>query len=438
MLTLTRCAALAALSTPLLAQNLAEGYAGTLSDLPDATSAPLVLDAGGHRLAYFTGTRLVLREGAQTRDLLVFSGAVFAAFTIRVAADTLLFGDSSSGDLWLVPLAPQGTPRKLANVPFPYDADLFSGRHVLVSAKTGGFSAPDNDVLAIDLVTGAKDLIARLPGASGPLAVTGDRSLVYATAANSFPPPPGSSEVLAFGAGQVAGAFGPGVLTRNDAHVVQAGLDSAGDLAFDGDGDLLWIDWRNRKVLELSDALGPNPRVHALATYLGAAPDAATLQFLPAAPSAPQSFEPFQPAGGGTLVVFESAFQGTSRLRRVEAARPTLTVQPSHQVPVGPFALTLAGGPAGGTGILALGVGLTGGTEVPLPLPGFEQRLFWDPGLLSPLATLVVPLSAGGTLTLGAHNPGLPFALQVRAQVGVVDASARVLGSSNPLAFTLR
>mgnify|MGYP000666357410 CR=1 FL=1 len=56
----------------------------------------------------------------------------------------------------------------------------------------------DNEVIAVDLQSGQTDVIARIPGASGPLLVEPTGDLLYATASAAFPAPPGRLQFPGF------------------------------------------------------------------------------------------------------------------------------------------------------------------------------------------------------------------------------------------------
>jgi hypothetical protein len=418
----------------LPAQQLAEGYRSSPHGLPDGAGNVLRLSDGA--TAWFTGTELVLAENGATRSLLQLPGFVFGSFTIEAGADVLLFGESSAGDLWLVPVRGGGSPRVLANLTLNYDAARWGAHHVLVSAKTGGFGSAHNDVVAVDLRTGALTALIRVPGASGPLVVGPAGELYYATAGLGFPPPPGGVSVLRWDAQTLRAALGNVVLTELDAHTVYAGIDAASDLALDGDADLFFVDWWNGTIGELSDVRGASPRRSVLLDHAGAPVSGAGLQFVgPAARPGRPDFEPFQPAGGGRLLVHESAFGGPSQLRTVEAARPRTTHTGGPVVPRGPFALVTDGGPALGLGFVAIGA-RAAPFEIGLPIPGFEQTLFWNPGLLIPSSVRAVIFDASGQAVLHLHNPGIAR-FDAVAQVAFADAAVDVVGSAAAHRFRL-
>ncbi|MHC4898158.1 MAG: hypothetical protein ACYTGW_13735, partial [Planctomycetota bacterium] len=138
------------------AQAFPEGYQTAVHALPKEASNVLVTGAG---VIYFTGKELVRDDGKTKTRLLSFAQSTFGSFTICVNNHTVLFGESGRGDIYLVPIA-GGTARKLANLKLNYDAAIYPGGWAIVSAKTGGFSAKNNDLVAVHLTTGKTDKMA--------------------------------------------------------------------------------------------------------------------------------------------------------------------------------------------------------------------------------------------------------------------------------------
>ena len=432
-LTRTLLLALASLATAT-AQTLEPGYAAVPQNLPTGTNHALYLP-DQDAVVTFDGIALILDDGVAPRTLLSFNSFTFGSFIRRIDAQHLLFGESSNGDLWLVDLVGGGT-RVVANLTLNYDALSWRPGQVLVSAKTGGFSAPDNEVFVVDLARGTTDLVARLPGASGPLAR--DRGgVLYATAPAAFPTPRGTVDVLFFRDAQIAGAIGPGHLVAHDAHLVHGGLDAASAIALDADGDLFFVDWLNGTIGELSRHPGLHDRISVLSTYPTNGASAAALQFLGGRGTA-ASFEPFQPSGAGALLALEVDYATSGAvLRRIEPQRAQLTVAPPSPVPTGAFTLAVRDATPGGLAVIAFGLEL-GGRETPLDLGSFEQLLFWDPDLFTAFESVLLHLDAHGSAHITLHNPGLGRAFRFVAQAAFVDGSAVVIGSTAPLAITLQ
>lgn len=417
------------------AQNLAEGHATSLRSLPAGTAVAIALPNG---TAWFDGSDVRLEEpGLPPRSLLHFSAPRFGSFLLPIDATQLLFAESSLDEVWIVPLGIGAAPRLLTTIRFAYDAVPLGAARVLVSAKTGGFGAGANNLIAVDLASGAQTPIGLVAGSSGPLALDRHGDLLYATAPLGFPPPPGAVELLRWTAPQwsLALAGGP-QLGRGNAQLVRGGLDSAADLALDEDDDVLFADWFNARIGECSDVHGA-AAVTTLIDYAGSPVSPATLQFA-SAPAGPglRQFEPFAAVDGGALLVLETDFAALSQLRRVAPAPAVATSTPAGTVPAGAFAIDLQGGPANGQALFVLGTVHTG-LALPIDL-GFEQVIAWDAGLLYPVLWSLQPCTGSGASQLALVNPGFAPNLPVHTQVlfatadggriGATDVTTTVLG----------
>jgi len=420
----------AAISGFAPAQQSPEGYQAASSSLP--AGAGNVLETAQGTL-YFDGFQLQLDPGGGGVALLTFPSFTFGSFSAPIGATEVLFGESSNGGIWSVPL--NGAPAQLvANVPFNYDAVLLDDDRALVSAKTGGFSAPDNDVVFVDLLTGQTQLLAQFAGASGPLAVDAAGDVYYATAPATFPAPPGTVEVWRLSRAVVDAAVLSGqVLGTADATLVVQGLDAAGDLAFDDQGDLFFVDWYQGRIGQVTAADSTNPSLApTLIDYAGSGLSATTLQFCPPGNPNGAVFDPFQPASG-SLRVHETDYVSVSQLRALTAARPTLAASVASPVPAGTFSLDVTAGPIGGLGILLLEpVAALGPTT--LSVPGLRQPLLLDAALAGAPAIVPVAFDAAGAATVSLVNPGFAPPLDVTAQAAFVSA-AGVLGSSAAVAL---
>jgi hypothetical protein len=410
------------------AQNIAEGYADSAQALPAAASLPVVMPDG---TAWFDGSDVVWNENGQPpRSLLHFSPPRFGGFALPLPNHGLLFADSSVGEIWLLSTVAGATPLQLATTALPYDAVLLSPTLAIVSAKSHGFGAADNDLLQLDLVSGALAPLGSVPGASGPVEVDAQGGLIYATASAAFPPPPGSVQVLRWTSVQVAiAALGAVPLDVNNAQVLFAGIDSASDIALDVDDDLLFVDWMRGRIGELND-LHAVPWRTDLADYASAAFGPDTLQYVPGA----GEFEPFA-AAGGQLYVHETDFATVSQLRTIAPRPASIACTAGAVVPRGPFAIDVQQGPRSGASLFALAIAQTPSPLV-LAVPGFEQPLHWDAALLGG-ASLFGAFDAQGRARLALANPGLPNGLQVIVACAFIDSAAAVIGSTAVLPLRL-
>lgn len=420
------------LATLVPAQSLPEGYDAAVESLPANAGNVLALAPG--QTVWFDGTDLVLRGLGQQRSLLTFQTPVFGSFTLRAGPGRILFGESSTGGIWLVPVNGAPPSQPLATLAFNYDAVLWNPQTAIVSAKTSGFGNPDNELFTLDLQSGATSMLARLPGASGPVAVGASGDLWYATSSLVFPTPAGQTDVLRFRRQVVNQAIASQqVLGLGQARTVLAGLDSASDLAFDDDGDLFFVDWFNSTIGEIDDAAGPSPVAKTLVDHSTATFSGAGLQFVSSGPGG--AFEPFQPTAR-TLRVHETSFGTLSQVRSVVPRTAALGASVPSPVPAGPFALQVAGGPANGSGLIAIGLPAGPGLT-PVAVPGFEQPLLWHQALIQPVNTHFLGFDATGSASLPLVNPGFGPLQGILAQAAFLDAASATIGATAPRTVVL-
>ncbi len=417
-----RSAAFVALISPVCAQTIEEGYDSTVQVLPAGVQA--VLDLPGPSVVYYDGTELVRDTGGTTTSLLTFaSPPSFASFTIPLSGPgaPVLFGENSNGEIWRVPVVGAGLPELVTTIQFNYDAIRLDPTTVLVSAKTGGFASPDNDIIAVDLTDGSTDVIAVVPGFSGPLVRNNAGDVFYGT----------GSEIIRWDAAQIQGAFGPTQLSEGDATVVATGLPSTLDLALDQDGDFLVSDFAGPSLLEVSFDDQGNQETTTLIEYTFSVPAAGAVRYLPS--GGPSAFEPFQQTGK-RLSVVESQFGGGTQIRTVRPERAELTASATNPVPVGTFSLDLTGGASNALGVIAFSLSNFNGP--PILLPGIEQPIAWRLGATE--AAVTINLDSNGAATLPINNVGLGGTFFF-TQCGFVgsDTGRTVLGASNLLVLQL-
>lgn len=426
---------LGVLAAPLPAQQLAEGLASSATTLPGATSLALRLPQG---VVTFDGLQVqATMPGQAPQTLLTLSAFRFGSFLLPVGNSHVLFGCTglTGGDaVWLVPLQGPAPAQPLAALAFNYDAALLDAGRALVSARTGGFSAPDNELWVLDLATGGLQRIASIAGASGPVAIAGNGDVYYATGFAGFPTPPGTCSVMRFPRAVIDAAIANNqLLGMPQVQTIAAGLDAAGDLCFDDDGDLLFVDWFNGRIGEISDAASASPTVVPnVVDFATAGVYPTTVQFVAGAQAG--VFEPFQPANGA-LYVFETDYVAAAALRRVESRPATLLANASSPAPAGPLPLVVTAGPANGLGLLAFGVGAPGGPTA-LAVPGFEAPLLWDAALLPNPVLLPFVFDATGGAVVTLQNPGFATPFAALVQIALVSTQAR-LGATAALPLTI-
>lgn len=419
-----------ALTSLLRGQTLPEGYATDTTAIPTGAGSSLVIPDGA---AWFDGTDLVLtRHGQAPQTLLQFANSRFGAFTRLVRdGNALLFGESSFGELWLVPL--DGTqPQLVTTLNLPYDAAPLGPQRVIVSAKTGGFSASHNDLIAVDLQTGATTNIASIPGASGPLLLGAQGGILYATAPAAFPPPAGSVEILKFSAAQWSRPLtGGSILSSSEAQVLFQGLDAAGHIALDADDDLLFVDWLNNRVGEVNE-LHRGGGSSTLIDYAGSGLSPAGMTLLR---TNSRQFEPFAQSSGTTLFLHETDFFSTDQLRSL-APQPAALVTPTGTVPAGPFVVGLQNASAAGLAAVAVHT-MHAGVSVPVQLPDVEQILWWDAAMFHPLNSYWTNVDGQGQASVTINNPGVSPDFTLYLQAAFLSPNADLIGATTTSALRL-
>ena len=78
------------------------------------------------------------------------------------------------------------------------------------------------------------------------------------------------------------------------------------------------------------------------------------------------------------------------------------------------------------------------GQLLPLRLPGFEQTLLWEAGLLYPIVTSLTGADAMGASSLTLQNPGFPGGLWIHCQTAFLTADGSTIGASNVQSVSLQ
>lgn len=219
-----------------------EGYSlGALARLDPACGGGLVTDgfADGRYVAY-DGLNVELRSaaGVLLGRYASFRTPSFASFiTISSDEQTILFGESTVGRVWSVPVA-GGAPVLQATLPFNFDAtfDPADSTRAYVSAGTASFGT--NSVHLVDLAAQLEFEVARVSGFSGPIAADSNGDVLLGVLPSSFPFPADETEVVRFPAALLDGSV---LLTEADATPVVTGLDGNSSLAFDLFADQLFV-----------------------------------------------------------------------------------------------------------------------------------------------------------------------------------------------------
>lgn len=191
--------------------------------------SPYATLSDGNRV-FFDGSSIDLYDGQGTwlQNLGTFATPVWTSFLILDPTETYaLVGEVSNMDIFKVPL--DGSGRSLVTtLNFNYDAVFEDANHVIVSQSIG-WGNPNN-LVRVDVDTGATELVATLDGPSGPVAIDANGALYYGTVSPIFPAPPGSSSILTWTSAQTHGTL---PLTEGHAAVFHDELDAAASLAID-------------------------------------------------------------------------------------------------------------------------------------------------------------------------------------------------------------
>lgn len=409
--------ALCALAVPATASDLVSpGFSITSrAQLPAPFAAYHTLSSGDR--VVFDGLSVDLYDGANNyiRNLALLPSFVFASFVEADPSESyVLVGESLNGDLFRVHLDGSGMST-LATLAFNYDAVFDSPTSALVSAATCGFGC-GNDIARVDTTSGALSFVANVPGSAGPLAMRADGALLYATVSDQFPPPPGSTDIVAWSASALSSGL---LLGLSDATLFHGGLDGAASLAVDPVfGSVFLAESRfgaTSTVLEFHPAGARVGAVVRSSNFLS------NLELRSG--GGPGHFHAYQPQSG----VFLHYTNGD--LVTVRPARPQASL-----VTVGPSTtLELAGAPANGSMLVlwATQAGFDPGESAHALFPDF---LFVS-GIPLPQirrAGALVPIDAGGSASWpiaflpAQHGASLVFQALVLDRTGT-----RFVGASN-------
>lgn len=389
---------------------------------------------GNGNLAVFDGGSIVEIDpatGNTISTLFTPPTFVFGSFVKTSPSGTfLLFGESSNNQVWKIPVD-GSTPSVVATINFVFDATFQDDRYAFVSA------APvfgQNQILRLDLATGATDVIADFVGASGVLATDPAGTLFYGEASAQFPAPPPQQDILRFDAAQVAWAIGANVLSESDATPIASGYTYINDLVVDAQGD----------VIAVYSPLGfPSP------TFLrefknDGTPKGAIGESLPAdfagplayragAPGAGATFGPYQSLGGGELAVITTDFFSYTDLDVYTPKRATLATSPSNPIPQGNFTFSLSDGPLNGLALFLVGTA-PAAPEFTL----FNSSVAFPMGLAPGSIAFTVPalLDMFGAFSQPVLNHGPGGTVYVQAVL--IDSGGLGVGTSTTLPLVLQ
>ncbi len=351
-------------------------------------------------LLFFRDNDLVRWNGRTVVKVHSFPRGTMGAF-VKATGKGLFAAESTTGTIYKVDPA-RGKVVPVLKAGYPFDLAESPRGGLFLSANPGwGSGGSGNRIYLVDPSRGTSREVVRLKGPSGPIAFDGGGNLYYATQSPSYPTPPGAVRILRWTEGQVRrAAAGGGVLSEKDAVLVWKGLDGAFGMALDRMGRIYLSDPRKGKLLRLDPAAGKKEILLEAPKFPKAG--YTILRFLGGGGAA--TFDPWQPPGGGRLLVCASDFLSFAALIELRPARPVLTCSPFPMVPPGRIRFQGAGGPSRRPALLLLSpVGAV--PEALLPL-GRGGPLFL--GVLPHPWLLAFPVNTGskGGFSLDLSYPG--------------------------------
>jgi hypothetical protein len=433
MRSLFRAALLAAapLSVSLSAQDAsAPGFSLTPAPFPGAPAFGTTTTLSNGHLVVFDGLDLFQYAGDGTllHHLGSLEAWVFPSFVVADPDENALYvGESSTGAIYRFFTGQHASPDLTAVLPLNYDAAVFDGHALFVSAATCGFQC-GNEIWRVDLGNLQLRLVARVPGASGPLVFDGQGNLYYGTSPAAFPPPPKPTRIYRWTAAALAS---PQVLSLADGQLVGAGFEGAARLAFDRRVGALYLVENNflsgsnriRRVLgapEQSPILVEGQPFRSIGN----------LSFQ--AGSGPAHFRAFQPPSDAHLSYTTSDFVAPPERFVLQPRRPSASFEGPGTSGPGPSVLRLQDGPPSGYARVLLGPAASFHSPERVRLSaGLPLFLGVDPlfGSAKSSGRELYQLDASGALELGFPDPG-GLAGQRAAQLLLFDAERRVAGTS--------
>ena len=302
-------------------------------------------------------------------------------------------GESTNGNLFKVQLNGAGVTL-LAKLVFNFDLawDVTPGL-AYVSAGLGGWGA-GNDIVRLDLATGATTIVAHVQGPSGPIAVNSLGDLSYVTQYEGFdwPPPLGQESLIRWDDAELdAGAL----LSESDADYLSSGLDGGSSMISDG-ADILFLAHTNFAG-DVNEIYQFSPTGDLLDTVATTLTHVANLELIGSGPS---TFSAQQPLGV-SLRAYNTDFFSFDKRVTLDPARAQLTWKGPPSGIAGRGTFKLKGGEPGGFAVI-----MVAGSSAELPTEdvieaGWRAPLFMAVKAADILRrTNVMPLDAKGELKL--------------------------------------
>ena len=413
--------------------SIESGYTGAVLTYPGSGSTR-TLTNGDIVTVNSSSIDLYDANGVLVINLGVFASPVFGGCLAISPDETYaIVGETSTNDIFKVAIDGSGMTL-LTNMVFNYDATFAPNGDLYISAATCGFCGI-NEIIQVDVVTGAQRKIADLAGPSGTITFDALGNLYYATIDPVFPSPPASTDVLIFMAADVATAdcnMGT-CLTEANAIPYAQGYDGGSALEYDATTGYVYM-------LENNFGSGVN-RVWRLT---GGAPNfsdilvegttfnwMSNLEF--STSGSPATFEPYQPAGGATLHYSSTDFGSFSARNSVTPQRASIAITGPGAVGPGPGAVEVTGGVPGGATLFFYGpTALKSASETAYSLAGIAPPIFSDLSLgsLTLLPGMIMSDGLGASSYAFTNPGGLNGLFSVQALL--IDSGLVVVRGASP------
>ncbi len=206
---LSRAAALLALSLPSLGDNLLEGFKSQELPIPGDVAFDVFTDG---RYVTMDGQSVDLWDanGSLITNLAFLPGASAGALAIHPSENWVLVGDRNSGTLYRCNLG--GSSNVLANLEKNQHAAWENGQTAVISADTDTLGS-GSELWRLTHSSGTLEALATVSGIPGPVAVDSDDAVIVAANSPLVPAPANSSDVYRFPENVLGGTTGGGAPT---------------------------------------------------------------------------------------------------------------------------------------------------------------------------------------------------------------------------------
>lgn len=423
-LCLTLCFATFSPFSAIHADGAAPGFATEpLAFAPPAFNATFTLNASGETII-FDGITVerIAADGTMLQLYGTLPAPTFPSFVVLSDDQQYgLIGESSNGEIYSIDLK-LGTLTLLGTLDFNYDAVIDRDGFAYISAA-GTVPFGSNGLYRIDLAgVGTFELIAQVPGFSGPVAVeaNGDVLLGLADSPN---------RIVRYNSAQLSGGV---VLSELDGQAVSTDWNGLAFITVDFEtGNVLvaehdYVTFTDPAKIHIVDG----DKASSKAIYEAQAGlSISRLQFFGDEVS-PAIFSAFQPERGGTLLFSMTDFAAFTERRVIRPKRPSIVFAGDGATGAGAGELVCINAYPNADIVIAFAFS-TGDSphEIPVIVEGLP--LFWT--LKIPTQDLVPSLiscDANGRASFSFTNPGGVLTDLLTFQAAIIDDAGAVVGSS--------